>query len=184
MKKVGRQVHFIPTGKNNPRNGEGSFIRLKNNSILFAYTEFTGDDSKNDDAKADIYALLSTDNGETWGSKRILFRRPEDALNIMNVSFLRMKNGDIGVFFIIKIADGTDRIVFSRSEDEGESWSAPTNCLDCVDRQDYYVMNNDRAVMLKNGRILLPLARHTIYTDSDEFQPGVLYFVYSDDDGV
>ena len=35
MKKVGRQVHFIPTGKNNPRNGEGSFIRLKNNSILF-----------------------------------------------------------------------------------------------------------------------------------------------------
>ncbi|MBR5497889.1 MAG: exo-alpha-sialidase [Clostridia bacterium] len=183
MKKIGRQVHFIPTSENNPRNGEGAFIRLENNSILFGYTEFTGDDSKNDDAKADIYTLVSTDNGETWGNKKILFRRPESALNIMNLSFLRMQNGDIGAFFIIKIADGTDRIVFTRSSDEAESWSEPINCLDCVGNQDYYVMNNDRAVMLRSGRILLPLARHTIYTDSEEFQPGVMCFVYSDDDG-
>ena len=38
MKKVGRPVLFLATGPNNPRNGEGAFIRLKDGSILFAYT--------------------------------------------------------------------------------------------------------------------------------------------------
>lgn len=183
MKKIGRQVLFIPTGENNPRNGEGAFIRLNNGAIMFAYTEFTGSDSKDDDAKANIYALISYDEGETWSEKTLLFKRPENALNIMNTSFLRMENGDIGAFYIIKISDGTDRIVFTRSPDEGKSWSEPVNCLDCAERQDYYVINNDRVIRLKSGRILLPLARHTIFPDSDEFQPGVLCFVYSDDDG-
>lgn len=183
MKKIGRQVLFIPTGKNNPRNGEGSFIRLNNGAIMFAYTEFTGDDSKDDDAKANIFSLISYDEGETWVEKTLLFTKPENALNIMNTSFLRMKNGDIGAFYIVKLPDGTDRIVFTHSCDEGKSWSEPVNCLNCIDKQDYYVINNDRVIRLKNGRILLPLARHTIFTDSDEFQPGVLCFVYSDDDG-
>lgn len=184
MKKIGRQVLFIATKENNPRNGEGAFIRLNNGSILFAYTEFTGNDSKDDDAKADVCALISDDDGETWSEKKLLFRRPENALNIMNTSFIRMNNGDIGAFYIIKNSDGTDMIVFTRSSDEAESWSEPVNCLDCLERPDYYVINNDRVVRLKNGRIILPLARHTIYADSDEFQPGDLCFVYSDDDGI
>lgn len=183
MKKIGRQVLFIATKENNPRNGEGAFIRLNNGAILFAYTEFTGDDSKDDDAKADIYSLISTDNGETWGEKKLLFKRPENSLNIMNTSFLRMNNGDIGAFYIVKNTDGTDKIVFTRSSDEAQSWSEPIDCLACLERPDYYVINNDRVVRTKTGRIILPLARHTVYTDSDEFQPGDLCFVYSDDDG-
>ncbi len=183
MKKIGRQVHFIETSEDNPRNGEGAFIRLKDGSIMFGYSEFTGNDRKDDDARSKICIFISEDEGETWSDKKILFDTPEDSMNIMCLTFMRMQNEDIGAFYIIKNNDGTDRIVFRRSSDEGESWSEPINCLACLDRDDYYVVNNDRVIRLSNGRILMPVARHTIYTEKDCFMPGELCFFFSDDDG-
>ena len=183
MRKIGRQVCFIPALANNPRNGEGSFIRLKNGSVMFAYTEFYGNDWE-DEATARIVSIISHDEGETWAEKSVLFDKPAGAVNIMSFSFLRMNNGDIGAFYIIKKTDLTDRIVFTRSADEGETWSEPVNCLDCLEVQDYYVINNDRAVKLGNGRILFAAARHTVLTDHKEFMPGVICFFYSDDDGI
>lgn len=183
MKKIGRQVHFISTGENNPRNGEGSFIRLKDGSVLFGYAEFSGNDSADDEAHANIYTVRSYDDGETWTEKHLLFRKPENKTNIMSLSFIRMNNDDIGAFYIVKNPDNTDYIVFTRSADEAETWSEPINCLECIDIPDYYVINNDRPLKMKNGRIILPLAKHTIYTDKDVFMPGEVCFVYSDDDG-
>lgn len=183
MKKIGREVLFIAATENNPRNGEGAFIRLKNGSIMFAYTEFIGNDWE-DDAHARITAIFSKDEGETWTDKRVLFEKPENSKNIMCFSFLRMNNGDIGAFFIVKNADGTDKIVLARSDDEGETWSKPQSCLDCLEVQDYYVINNDRVVKLKNGRIILPVARHTVLTEHKEFMPGEICFIVSDDDGL
>ena len=182
MEKIGRQVLFIGTSEGNPRNGEGSFIRLKNGSIMFAYTEFMADDWE-DDENAQISALISCDEGETWGEKRVLFTKPEGSKNIMSFSFLRMNNGDIGAFYIIKNADSTDQIVLSRSADEGKSWSGPVNCLNCLDEQDYYVINNDRVVKLKNSRLIFAAARHTVLS-GEGFKPGVVCFFVSDDDGV
>lgn len=101
----------------------------------------------------------------------------------MCLSFLRMNNDDIGAFYIIKNPDGTDKIVLTRSSDEGKSWSEPMNCLDCIETPDYYVINNDRVFRTKNGRIILPLARHTVHSGTDEFMPGDICFVFSDDDG-
>ncbi len=183
MKKIGRQVLFIGTSEGNPRNGEGAFIRLKNGNIMFGYTEFIGNDWE-DDAHAQMAALFSSDEGETWKNKKILFTKPETAKNIMCLSFLRMQNGDIGAFYIVKNADGTDKVVLTRSADEGETWSEPVSCMDCLDVQDYYVINNDRVKMLKNGRIILPLARHTVLTEHKDFMPGEICFIISDDDGA
>ena len=182
MKKIGREVLFLGTSRNNPRNGEGSFIRLNDGNLLFAYTAFEGDDWE-DDCTAHISAVVSADEGESWSEKKVLFAKPEGAKNIMSFSFLRMNNGDIGAFYIIKNADGTDQIVLSRSSDEGETWSEAKNCLACLDEQDYYVINNDRVIMLPNGRILFAAARHTVLTEHKEFMPGIICFFYSDDDG-
>ena len=66
MKKIGKQVLFLETGKGNPRNGEGAFIRLKNGDILYAYTSYMGEDWA-DDAPARICACISGDEGEHWG---------------------------------------------------------------------------------------------------------------------
>ena len=39
MKKIGTKVVMLTTDAKNPRNGEGSFIRLKDGRIMYAYTE-------------------------------------------------------------------------------------------------------------------------------------------------
>lgn len=181
MKKVGRKVHFIAPEGLVSRNGEGSFIRLKDNSILFAFTEFLGGREDYDIAR--ISYISSSDEGESWSEKRVLFEKAENDLNIMSFSFLRMGNGDIGAFYIVKNKDGSDTIVIRRSADEGKSWSEPQNCLSSLERPDYFILNNDRVLRLKNGRIILPLARHTIYDNTQELSVGELCFFVSDDDG-
>ena len=159
MKKVGKKVHILKTSPSNQRNGEGAFIRLNNGRILFGYTEFYGN-TREDEESARICVISSDDEGETWSEKQILFEKPENAVNIMSLSFLRMNNGDVGAFYIEKNPDGSDKIMFTRSADETKSWSVPVNCLEGICRDDYYILNNDRVIKLKNGRILFALARH------------------------
>ncbi len=182
MKKIGKQTHFLGTSQFNPRNGEGSFIRLKNGTIMFGFTEFFGDDWE-DDTVARISYILSSDEGETWSEKKILFEKPTDSKNIMSLSFVRMNNGDIGAFYIVKNLDGTDKIVLTRSADEGETWSEPLSCMECLKEQDYYVLNNDRVLRLSNGRIIFSVARHTVIDAPKDFMPGEICFFISDDDG-
>ena len=126
MKKLGKEVLLLKTSDTNPRNGEGSFIKLSNGSILFGFTEFIGS-TREDEENARISAVVSENNGETWSERFILFEKPAGSVNIMSLSFLRMKNGDIGAFYIIKNQDGTDRIVFRRSSDDCKTWTEPVN---------------------------------------------------------
>lgn len=183
MKKIGRQVLFLGTSENNPRNGEGSFIKLKNGSIMFGYTEFIGNDWE-DDATARISCVISNDNGETWSESKVLFEKPENSKNIMSLSFIRMNNGDIGAFYIVKNADGTDKIVLSRSADDAVTWSEPVSCMECLGEQDYFVLNNDRVLKLSNGRIIFAVAKHTVINTDKDFMPGEICFFISDDDGI
>ncbi len=183
MKNIGRRTCLLATGDNNPRNGEGAFIRLTDGRILYGFTEYIGD-SWNDHAHARLSGIVSADEGETWSSRRVLLECPADAKNVMSLSFLRMGNGDIGMFYIKKEQDGTDKLLLVRSADEGESWSAPVACTDCLPQQDYYVLNNDRVIMLPTGRILFAAARHSIFVQPGKFMPGEVCFFFSDDDGI
>lgn len=181
MKKIGRQVHFIPASQNNSRNGEGSFIRLSDGSLLFAYTSFFSNGREDEDV-AQISYIKSTDDGESWTDEGVLFAKPQNAVNIMSFSFLKMLNGDIGAFYILKNPDGTDDIIFRRSEDDCKTWSEPVSCIKNVLRDDYYILNNDRVEKLSNGRVILPLACHSLHVGCEGLTPGEIYFVYSDDD--
>ena len=182
MKKIGRQVNFLGTSEFNQRNGEGAFIKLKDGTIMFGFTEFIGNDW-DDDYCAEISYILSEDNGETWSDKKTLFKKPSDSKNIMSLSFLRMNNDDLGAFYIHKNLDGTDKIVFTHSCDEGKTWSEPVNCMECLEEQDYYVLNNDRVLRLKNGRIIFSVAKHTVLDTDKDFEAGEIHFFISDDDG-
>ena len=57
----------------NPRNSEGSFLRLNDGRIAFAYSRYSGD-SADDHAYAEIACIFSSDEGETFGDERILVR--------------------------------------------------------------------------------------------------------------
>lgn len=182
MKKIGKEVLFLETGEGNPRNGEGAFIRRKDGSILFGYTEYIGT-SWDDHADARLSYVISHDEGETWGEKGVLLEKPENSKNLMSLSFLRMTNGDIAAFYIYKNLDGTDGLYLTRSADEGATWGEPIPCMGSAQNTDYYVLNNDRVLRLKSGRILYTACRHSIWEEDGKLAPGVLCFFYSDDDG-
>jgi len=177
VKKIGKESLFLHVGENISRIGEGSFIRLSNNSIMFAYINYT-DGGWDDHCPADIAAVISEDEGETWSEPRILLEHDERAHNLMCPSLLRLKSGKIGMVLLRK--EGDDCIPhFSVSADEGQTFSAPRPC---IEQNGYYVFENDHAIVLKNGRILAPLNRHDIVNGAVNSY-GKMLMMASDDDG-
>ena len=132
---------FAPT-KDNNRNSEGAFIALKNGNILFAWSRY-GADGDDDGAAADIYACISADGGESFGEPYPLITHTEmNADNIMSASFMRMADGDIGLFFLAKTETVNCLCYLIRSSDEGKTWNKPVLCSE---DSGYFVVNNDRA---------------------------------------
>ena len=176
---------FGPT-KEFTRHSEGSFLRLNDGRIMFAYSRFTSHNG--DDAPSDLVAVYSADEGETWSAARTLIKAEMyDTKNVMSVSLMRMANGDLGLFYIIKQTPAFNRIMLSRSRDDGETFYTHTECTS-NERKAYYVLNNDRVIRLASGRILVPLALHHSTLSQDgakgyyEMRASNIC-LYSDDDG-
>lgn len=181
---VGRIIADHPPAPGNPRNSEGSFLTLNDGSILFVYTRFEGGDA-GDYAPADIYAMTSEDEGETWSEPEPLLNRTLDnAQNVMSVSLLRMNNGDVGVFYFLRTNTSEGRPYMRRSSDEGKTWSDPVSC---TNTRGVYVKNNDRVIKTSTGRIVVPAAYHRTIVSPDGSEHwdsyAVTYFFFSDDDG-
>ncbi len=177
IKKIGKESLFLHVGGHTPRFGEGSFIRLCDQSILFAYISFVGEDW-HDHCPADIAAVVSRDEGETWSEPRILLQHDEKSRNLMCPTLLRLKNGNIGMVLCRKEGDSCIPC-FSVSTDEGRTFSKPRPC---ITSQGYYVLENDHAILLKSGRILVPLNRHDVI-DGVISKYGKMLMLASDDDG-
>lgn len=181
MKKVGREVCFLKTSKENARNGEGTFLRLRNQNILYVYSRFSGSDW-DDSAPSDLAAIISADEGETWSDPQILIEHDQTSMNYMCPSLLRMQNGDIGLIYLRKFRtdNGEESAVVQivRSEDEGKTFLSP---VDITDGSQYVVIENDHVLRMKSGRILLPANPQgflmTMYASDDD---GVTWFQLSD----
>ncbi|NIA31284.1 MAG: hypothetical protein GWP06_15415 [Actinobacteria bacterium] len=167
----------LEPGPDNPRNSEGDFIHLQDGRILFIYSHFTG--GSGDNAEAHLSGRFSDDGGRTWSKKDVTILANEGGMNIMSVSLLRLQDGRIALFYLRKNSE-TDCIPFMRiSTDEAKTWSAPKKCIDIP---GYYVMNNDRAVQLHNGRIILPVSLHNT-PEINRFFNGRIMCYFSDDNG-
>lgn len=170
----------LPKGDNNPRNSEGDFVTLKDGSILFVYSHYTGT-SSDDHGNAFLAGRFSTDGGKTWSAEDKMIVAQEGNMNVMSVSLLRLKNGKIALFYLKKNSH-TDCIPYMRtSSDEGKTWSEPTRCI--TDRNNYFVLNNNRVIQLKNGRLLMPVALHNTREGGAFENQGIIYCYYSDDSG-
>lgn len=175
---------LAPCGRNS-RNSEGSFAFLPDGRVRFLYSRFE-DDTGSDDANCDIAEIVSSDGGKTWSEPRVRFRAADcGADNLMSVSLLRMGNGELGLFYLVK-EDWRSRYVLRRSADGGETWSAPA---DCIGDPGYHVVNNDRVVRLSSGRLVIPAAVHTPRsmgkTGARDVCPDAFdVFYLSDDDGA
>ena len=191
LKKIGHEVGFLHTKDGNPRNGEGSFVRLKNGDILHAYTEYYGDGWA-DHCTARISACFSHDDGDSFEPPFILFEKDERAENIMSVSLFRMNNGEIGCVYLRKERKPNGNItcmpLFRSSADEAQSWSEP---IEFSLPDGYYCVINDGVIVQRNGRILVPASLHgdscdTIFDANGNVlmeQGGVIMVCASDDNG-
>lgn len=180
----GATVLELAPGPGNPRNSEGAFLDLNDGRILFVYSRFVGT-SHSDAAKARLAARRSSDGGATW-SEDTLIETPEenDVMNVMSVSLVRLGNGEIGLFYLLRRSWHDMRMWCRRSGDEGNTWGPAVQCMPV---SGYYVVNNDRVVRLKSGRLVIPAALHRNFADRNEASAvdwrGIAEFFLSDDDG-
>ena len=144
---------------------------------MFVYTHFTG--GGDDHAGAHLAARFSDDEGLIWTDKDIVVVPNEGDWNVMSVSLLRLADGQIALFYLQKNSLSDCRPRMRLSKDEGKTWSSATECF--TDEVGYFVVNNDRVVQLKSGRLVIPTSRHA-QTDG-KWQPGVAMCYVSDDNG-
>jgi sialidase-1 len=161
-----------------PRHSEGDLVELKDGRLCLIYTRFTG--GSGDHAKAELVKRVSGDGGRTWSDAEIVVR-PTGGLNVMSVSLLRLQNGRTALFYLRKTSREDCRPMMCVSTDETRTWSEPRVCI--TDEVGYYVLNNDRAVQLTSGRIVLPVAWHQ-GPDKGRDSAGVIMCYLSDDDGA
>jgi hypothetical protein len=176
-------THQFPPTEGNPRNSEGAFLRGKQGEILFAYSCYHGA-SNHDHAACNIALTVSWDEGKSWSEPRLIARAEElggGVENIMSVSATEQKNGDLAFYFLIKEPDLTTTLGRAVSGD-GVNFRVERCRADFPPA--YYVVNNDRLVRLRDGRILAPAAYISAEDcRADRRVPYVTTLLISEDDG-
>ncbi len=186
MSDVREILTLYPT-KEHGRHSEGDFIRLKDGGIMFVYSRYEGESSK-DAADCAIAAMFSYDDGETWTEPRTIVHPSKYGVNnVMSVSLIRMLNGDIGLFFGRPAGKMKGIRMFLKSNDEGKTFYSEEECGTPL-FHGRFGLNNDRIERLASGRLILPLSIHP-GTPSDSPNTRVSRFthghlIYSDDDGI
>ncbi|QNK58952.1 exo-alpha-sialidase [Paenibacillus sp. PAMC21692] len=150
----------------------GAIIELKQNELLLTYDNYS---DVEDDSPGVISGKISQDGGRTWGES-YLIQENIGLKNVANQGVVRLKSGDLALFFY-KQDDSTHiSMHMIRSSDEGRTWSEPINITPL---EGHHPTGNDRAVVLSSGRIIIPLGGNT---PSIPGKSGV-FTVYSDDEG-
>ncbi|MDD4018065.1 MAG: exo-alpha-sialidase [Kiritimatiellae bacterium] len=167
----------LPPVKGNPRNSEGAFITLKDGRIMFAYTHYMAGSGADHDP-AHVAARYSSDGGKTWTDEDRVIVANEGGMNVMSVSLLRLKSGEIALFYLRKNGGDDCRPIVRVSDDEAETWSEPVNCV--ADVIGYYCVHNDRAVQLRSGRVVIPMSQHVVRGEKGD-SPGSVLCYFSDD---
>lgn len=171
------RIRLLPPGPGNPRNSEGDFIRLQDGRLLFVYTHFTG--GGGDHSRAHLAGRFSSDGGRTWTATDVVILANEGEMNVMSVSLLRLKSGAIALFYLRKNSPQDCRAYLRLSTDEAASWSDP---IRCIPPAGYFVVNNNRVIQLRDGRLLIPAARHD-RPENAGWNPGIAVCFLSDDNG-
>ena len=155
----------LPSKENNPRNSEGDFIRLRTGEILYVSTHYVGGTGTNKNVTTRLMSRVSKDQGRTWSTQDKLVLGDKEIVNAASVSLLRLRDQSIALFYSVKDSAGDCRPYLRYSYDEGKTW---TRQIETIVPPSYNVLNNSRATLLADGRILLPVARHA-YLGGDLF---------------
>jgi len=173
----------LKANKEVPRISEGDLVELTDGRLAVVYSRFTG--GAGDESAADLAMQTSADGGRTWSPVRILVPN-EGKRNVMSVSLLRLKSGELLLFYLRKDSEATScNLYVRRSRDELATVGEPTRVTLL---EGYHVVNNDRVVQLSTGRLIVPAALHTGFDASGKqvtpfVYQGVPIVYFSDDEG-
>lgn len=175
-------VDFEPTAAH-PRSSEGSFATLRSGRLIFCYSQFY--DGGNDDSPSAIAQISSDDGGRTWGEPRVMVPTGGNR-NLMSVSLLRLASGKLAMFYLAKKNGWLDCHPFMRSSgDDGATWGS---AVSVTAAPGYFELNNDRAVQLRGGRLMLPVSfyRSTGTADAQTSwdSRAIVLWYFSDDEGA
>lgn len=157
MQRPQRQI-ILPSTDEYPRHSEATAVRLNNGDILLAWSKFAverepdGRLLSSDNARAHIAALISHDGGYTWGDERVLVENTA-GLNVMAPALRRLNDGGLGMIYSHRDSTTEAHRVFTRSDDEGQTWSAPVR----MTHDAYKTGCHDRLTVLESGRLAAPL---------------------------
>jgi sialidase-1 len=135
------------------RSSEGSFVALADGRILLVYTKFTG--GYKDNAGAEIVSRVSADGGRTWRAEDAPVVALEGRSNVMSASLLRLADGRVLLGYLVKDTNRSVRPRVRFSADECRTWSGP---VDVTTAPGAFIVNNDRIVQLRSGRLIVPAA--------------------------
>jgi sialidase-1 len=164
-----------PATDENPRYSEGDIYVLNDGRLLYGTTEFISDWS--DFAKARIVGRISSDGGQSWGEQAVL-QENIGGKNVMSLTFQDISEKEVGMFYLHKNDFHDLDVYLRRSSDGGMTFGEAALVTDAP---GYHVMNNDRVIQLKSGRLLVPTATSPDVKKDNHFTCRVWM---SDDAGV
>ena len=127
-----------------------------------------------DAAPCRISGKISADLGRSW-SDTFTLQDNTGRDNVKHPCLLRLPTGDVLFLFTEWNALDDRRILMRRSSDDCETWGEAVR-ISSLD--GFHCLNNDHAVVLASGRILVPTHRGDFYGKGDHFQA----FCYTSDD--
>ena len=174
-----------PASAEKPRHGAPTIIELKDGRLLLAWMEYVGGKlAGHDHAHCNIASMISSDGGRTWSDYRVLVHNDPADTNIHFPYFLRLKNGDILFYYLVRnyLAPGeqarsSGMVCFSK--DEGKTFSKP------VRHETLSALGGNGRILsrLSCGRIILPAQRYQNGVWGGPLDHQVAGCYYSDDEG-
>ena len=172
-----------------PRQSEGAITERSDGSLLLVWQEYVASElGGEDNAPNHLAAMVSRDEGRTWGEHRVLFEPAPDMMNLYSPSFIRPSRDAAGdellmfyfAYHTLEAGQPPSSSGFIvRSQDGGETFTSP---MPVWTRRPYGSASSS-VKRLSTGRIVVPFAQQAggIWGASDHIVGG---FLLSDDGGA
>jgi len=180
-----------PWTPENPRHDHQLIFPLEDGRLLLVWCEYYADrpslvfrkpttrgGQASDGMPCRISARISTDKGRSW-SGRIILQANVWKRNVKHPNLVRLPSGEILFFFVGWDSNSQRNVFMKRSRDECEHWSEIVQ----VSKPGWYCNNNDHAVRLTTGRVLLPAHGPLGGAPYEGGKSKLHSFVYYSDDG-